>query len=88
MTSKRVALVGGVAGGASAAARARRLGEQCELVAFERGAHVSFANRGSLGQHPARPRAGSDVGQQSQPHRLVSCRAVRMNSSSGDTILT
>ena len=39
-------IVGGVAGGASAAARARRLCEKCEIVIFERGPHVSFANCG------------------------------------------
>lgn len=39
-------IVGGVAGGASAAARARRLCEQCEIIVFERGPHVSFANCG------------------------------------------
>jgi NADPH-dependent 2,4-dienoyl-CoA reductase/sulfur reductase-like enzyme/peroxiredoxin family protein/rhodanese-related sulfurtransferase/TusA-related sulfurtransferase len=44
--SKRVLIVGGVAGGASAAARARRLSEDAEIVLFERGAHVSFANCG------------------------------------------
>ena len=38
--------VGGVAGGASAAARARRLCEKCEIIVFERGSHVSFANCG------------------------------------------
>jgi NADPH-dependent 2,4-dienoyl-CoA reductase/sulfur reductase-like enzyme/rhodanese-related sulfurtransferase len=38
--------VGGVAGGASAAARARRLCEDCEIVVFERGPYVSFANCG------------------------------------------
>jgi NADPH-dependent 2,4-dienoyl-CoA reductase/sulfur reductase-like enzyme len=38
--------VGGVAGGASAAARARRLCERCEIIVFERGPHVSFANCG------------------------------------------
>ncbi|MCI0747193.1 MAG: FAD-dependent oxidoreductase, partial [Verrucomicrobia subdivision 3 bacterium] len=43
---KRVVIVGGVAGGASAAARARRLCEQCEIIVFERGPHVSFANCG------------------------------------------
>jgi NADPH-dependent 2,4-dienoyl-CoA reductase/sulfur reductase-like enzyme len=43
---RRVIIVGGVAGGASAAARARRLCEQCEIIVFERGPHVSFANCG------------------------------------------
>ena len=43
---KRLVIVGGVAGGASAAARARRLCEQCEITVFERGPHASFANCG------------------------------------------
>lgn len=43
---KRIVIVGGVAGGASAAARVRRLYEQCEIIMFERGPHVSFANCG------------------------------------------
>ncbi|HXJ80639.1 MAG TPA: FAD-dependent oxidoreductase, partial [Candidatus Methylomirabilis sp.] len=43
---KRVLIVGGVAGGASAAARLRRLDEAPEIVLFDRGPHVSFANCG------------------------------------------
>lgn len=39
-------IVGGVAGGAGAAARARRLREDCEIIVFERGPYVSFANCG------------------------------------------
>jgi NADPH-dependent 2,4-dienoyl-CoA reductase/sulfur reductase-like enzyme/rhodanese-related sulfurtransferase len=39
-------VVGGVAGGMSAAARARRLDEQAEIVVLEQSAHVSFANCG------------------------------------------
>ncbi len=46
MSGKRILIVGGVAGGASAAARARRLSEDAEIVIFERGPHVSFANCG------------------------------------------
>ncbi len=42
----RLVIVGGVAGGASAAARARRLSEEAEIVMFERGPDVSFANCG------------------------------------------
>ncbi len=42
----KLVIVGGVAGGASAAARARRLSEDCEIVMFERGADPSFANCG------------------------------------------
>ncbi|MFW5996129.1 MAG: FAD-dependent oxidoreductase [Halanaerobiaceae bacterium] len=42
--SKRILVVGGVAGGASAAARARRLDESAEVIMFERGPHVSFSN--------------------------------------------
>ena len=44
--SKRIVIVGGVAGGASAAARARRVSESARIVLFERGPHVSFANCG------------------------------------------
>ncbi len=46
MRRKRLIIVGGVAGGASAAARARRLCEDCDIIIFERGPHVSFANCG------------------------------------------
>lgn len=42
----RIVIVGGVAGGASAAARARRLDEGATIVLFERGPDVSFANCG------------------------------------------
>ena len=42
--SNRILVVGGVAGGASAAARARRLDESAEIIMFERGQHVSFSN--------------------------------------------
>lgn len=42
----KLLIVGGVAGGASAAARARRLSEQAQIVMFERGPDVSFANCG------------------------------------------
>jgi len=43
---RRVLIVGGVAGGASCAARLRRLDESVEIVVFERGPYVSFANCG------------------------------------------
>ncbi len=43
---KRILIVGGVAGGASCAARARRLSESAEIIIFERGPFVSFANCG------------------------------------------
>jgi NADPH-dependent 2,4-dienoyl-CoA reductase/sulfur reductase-like enzyme/rhodanese-related sulfurtransferase len=42
----KLVIVGGVAGGATAAARARRLNEHAEIVLFERGEHISFANCG------------------------------------------
>ena len=42
--AKKIVVVGGVAGGASAAARARRLDESAEIVMFERGPNVSFSN--------------------------------------------
>ncbi len=37
-------VVGGVAGGASTAARLRRLSEEDEIIMFEKGPHVSFSN--------------------------------------------
>jgi NADPH-dependent 2,4-dienoyl-CoA reductase/sulfur reductase-like enzyme/rhodanese-related sulfurtransferase len=43
---RRVLIVGGVAGGASCAARLRRLDESFEIVMFDRGPYVSFANCG------------------------------------------
>ncbi len=43
---KRVLIAGGVAGGASAAARLRRLDEDAEIILFERGNYISFANCG------------------------------------------
>lgn len=43
---KKVVIVGGVAGGASAAARLRRLNEDLEIIIFEKGSYVSFANCG------------------------------------------
>lgn len=42
----KVVIVGGVAGGATAAARIRRLDEQAEIVVFERSGYVSYANCG------------------------------------------
>ncbi|MFC3747882.1 CoA-disulfide reductase [Paenibacillus sp. GCM10012306] len=44
--SRKIIIIGGVAGGASAAARLRRLNEEDEIIMFERGEHVSFANCG------------------------------------------
>jgi NADPH-dependent 2,4-dienoyl-CoA reductase/sulfur reductase-like enzyme/rhodanese-related sulfurtransferase len=46
MEKRRILIVGGVAGGASCAARARRISEAAEIVVFERGEYVSFANCG------------------------------------------
>src|SRR5229473_2076903 len=43
---RRVLVVGGVAGGASCAARLRRLDESAEIAVFDRGPFVSFANCG------------------------------------------
>jgi NADPH-dependent 2,4-dienoyl-CoA reductase/sulfur reductase-like enzyme/rhodanese-related sulfurtransferase len=45
-TARRIVIVGGVAGGASAAARARRVDESAEIHVFERGPYISFANCG------------------------------------------
>ena len=42
----KIVIVGGVAGGASAATRARRMDERAEIILIEKDAHVSFANCG------------------------------------------
>ena len=42
----KVCIIGGVAGGATAAARLRRLDEKSEIIVFERGDYISFANCG------------------------------------------
>jgi len=44
--SRKVLIVGGVAGGAGTAARLRRMDEQAEIIMFERGPYISFANCG------------------------------------------
>ena len=41
---EKILVIGGVAGGASAAARIRRLDEDVEIIMFEKGPHVSFSN--------------------------------------------
>lgn len=46
MTSKQYLIIGGVAGGMSAATRLRRLDEHAQIIVLERGGHVSFANCG------------------------------------------
>ncbi len=43
---KRILIIGGVAGGASCAARLRRLCERCEIILIDKGEYVSFANCG------------------------------------------
>ncbi len=43
---KKIVVVGGVAGGASCAARLRRLDEEAEIIVFERGEYISYANCG------------------------------------------
>lgn len=42
--AKKILIIGGVAGGASAAARIRRIDETAEIIMFEKGPHVSFSN--------------------------------------------
>lgn len=44
--SKKIVIIGGVAGGATAATRLRRLSEEDEIVLFEKGPYISFANCG------------------------------------------
>ncbi|MEK6546312.1 MAG: FAD-dependent oxidoreductase, partial [Nitrospinota bacterium] len=42
----RIVIIGGVAGGASAAAKARRINEDAEILLYEKGPHISFASCG------------------------------------------
>lgn len=44
--NKKVLIIGGVAGGATAAARLRRIDESAEIIMFERGSYISYANCG------------------------------------------
>ncbi|MGD7022658.1 CoA-disulfide reductase [Rossellomorea vietnamensis] len=44
--TRRILVVGGVAGGATTAAQLRRLDEECEIVMFEKDEHISFGNCG------------------------------------------
>ena len=44
----KIVIVGGVAGGATAAARIRRLNENAEIIIFERSGFISYANCGLL----------------------------------------
>lgn len=44
--ANKIVIIGGVAGGASAAARLRRLDEKAEIILLEKGEHISFANCG------------------------------------------
>lgn len=46
MKGRKIAIIGGVAGGASAAARLRRLDEDAHIIIFERGGYISYANCG------------------------------------------
>ncbi len=43
---QKIIIVGGVAGGASTATRLRRLNEEAEIILFEKGQYISFANCG------------------------------------------
>ena len=44
--TEKILIVGGVAGGMSAATHLRRLNENAEIIVFEKGPYVSFANCG------------------------------------------
>ena len=48
----KLLVVGGVAGGASAAARVRRLDPSAEVIVFDRGDYVSYSNPGRLQKKP------------------------------------
>lgn len=44
--AKKILIIGGVAGGATAATRLRRLNEEDQIILFEKGEYISFANCG------------------------------------------
>ena len=46
MNKKKVVIIGGVAGGATTAARLRRIDENCEIIIMEKGDYISYANCG------------------------------------------
>ena len=72
-TARRVLIVGGVAGGASCAARLRRLDESVKIAVFDRGPYVAFANCGLpyyVGTFG--PAVVSDSGRTSPPGSLSS----------------
>ena len=46
MSKNKIVIIGGVAGGASCAARCRRLDESAKIIVIDRGPYVSFANCG------------------------------------------
>ncbi|MDO5035043.1 MAG: FAD-dependent oxidoreductase [Actinomycetaceae bacterium] len=77
----KLVIIGGVAGGMSAATRARRLNEKAEIVVFEKGAYVSFANCG-LPYHLAGEIADRDALLLHTPESLArrSALDVRINS--------
>src|ERR1035438_10352199 len=70
-TRKRVVIVGGVAGGASCAARVRRLDESASVTVFDRGPFVSFANCGL-------PYFVGDVTQDEKKLLVASARFLRL----------
>jgi len=84
MSPKRVLIVGGVAGGASCAARLRRLDEQAEIVVFEKGPYPSFANCG-LPYYIAPSRTGLDLHCIEAPQRSPGSRACCFSACAGSS---
>ena len=74
----KVVIVGGVAGGATAAARIRRLDEQAEIVVFERSGFVSYANCGLPYYIGGMIEDPEDL---TLLHRMLSLRMVRTGDS-------
>ena len=64
-------IIGGVAGGASCAARLRRLDEKAEIVILERGEFISFANCG-LPYY-----IGGEITEKSQKNQILLCKHPR-----------
>ena len=67
----KVIIIGGVAGGATAAARIRRLDENAEIIIFERSGYISYANCGLpyyIGGVIEDKKGGERLNERGRPH--------------------
>ena len=87
----KLLIVGGVAGGASTATRARRIAEDAEIIVFERGPDVSFAKahfRGRTPQRRERPQQPGVAAAGHQPPSFTVSAALIARNSLGYNLLS